>query len=273
VLDVTSLHEAFQDVTAVIHAAGFVSFNPRQRKNIYEVNVAGTRNVVDTCLHLGIPQLVHISSVAALGRKSGELLTEENKWTGAPATDYAESKYLAELEVFRGGEEGLSVSLVNPSVILSAAQSRSSSALFDYVWNEKPFYTKGMLNYVDARDVADAVFTLIRNPQAGEKFILNAGEIPYKDFFERLALAFDKRAPFWPISRRLSYWAGWAEELRARLAHQEPLVTRQSAKMSVQSYRYDAGKANKLLRLSFRTLEESVDWCCADYMRNVKANK
>ena len=170
VMDPISLHGALEGVKTVIHAAALVSFNPRLRNKIFDVNVTGTRNVVDTCLHLGIKSLIHISSISALGRKPGEKVTEESKWTGLFASDYASSKYLAELEIFRGAEEGLVVSLVNPSVVLSASQlHRSSSILFDYVWNQNRFYTGGTLNYVDARDVADAVFSIYQQPQPNQK--------------------------------------------------------------------------------------------------------
>ena len=184
VLDQASLREALDGATTVIHGAAFVSFNPRRQKKIFEVNVNGARNIVDTCLQLGIGNLVHISSVSALGRKPGEEISEESKWNGLYASDYAESKYLAELEVFRGAEEGMTVSIVNPSVILTASKThRSSGALFNYIWNETPFYTDGSLNCIDARDVAEAVYQLYKKPRPGEKFILTANSLSYQDFF------------------------------------------------------------------------------------------
>ena len=274
VLDPVLLNDAFQNVNTVIHSAAFVSFNPRKRKVILDVNVKGTQHVVDACLQQGVKNLIHISSVAALGRKSGMVVNENSIWTGDISSDYAESKYLAELEVFRGAEEGLVVSMVSPSVILSATQlTRSSATIFDYVWQEKKFFTDGALNYVDARDVAEAVFRLHQNPQPGEKFILSAGSIPIQEFFHRTAILLKKRKPSIKISSSIAYWAGWVEEMRSLLFNREPLVTRLSASMAVQSFRYDSKKAEDQLGLKFRTLEESLNWCCEDFLRNVKANK
>ncbi len=274
ILDQVSLKEAFEGATTVIHAAAFVSFNPRRRKKIFEVNVTGTRNVVDTCLQLGIKNLIHISSVSALGRKQGEEISEESKSTGGYSTDYGESKYLAELEVFRAAEEGLTVSVLNPSTILSASQpDRSSGTLFNYCWNEMPFYTGGMLNYVDARDVAEAAFQLYKNPREGEKFILNSDAILYRDFFHEVARRFSKRAPSIKISPFLSSWLGWAEEMRCLLTRHEPLVTRQSARMAIQSFHYNNNKAQVDLGIRFRSLEETLNWCCDHYLVNVKPNK
>lgn len=69
VTDPVSLHEALQDATGVIHAAALVSFNPRHRNRLMQINVTGTRNIVNACLNLGIKRMVYISSVAALGRQ------------------------------------------------------------------------------------------------------------------------------------------------------------------------------------------------------------
>ncbi len=273
ILDPVSLSEAFKDVNTVIHVAAYVSFNPRRHEKILEVNVKGTQNVVNACLQVGVQNMIHISSVAALGRKTGEVLNEKSRWTGSGPSDYAESKYLAELEVFRGAEEGLTVSIINPSVILAASQSRSSSKLFDYSWRERKLYPKGTLNYVDARDVAEAVFKLYQNPHPGEKFILSAGNISFGEFFERTANLFNKRKPFIKVGSSLAYCAGWVGEIQGLLFNREPFVTRLSAKMAIQSLHYSHQKAEQVLGLQFRPLEETLKWCCEDYLRNVKPNK
>src|SRR5882672_5694160 len=57
VLDVPALTESLHRVDTVIHAAGLVSFNPRLTKRVFDVNVEGTKNIVNTCLALGIKRL------------------------------------------------------------------------------------------------------------------------------------------------------------------------------------------------------------------------
>ncbi len=273
-LDPVALLDSLKDVDTVIHAAAMVSFNPRARKKMIETNVRGTAHVVNACLKAGVKNLIHISSVAALGRKSGTISSEETPWTGAEITDYAESKYLAELEAYRGVEEGLSVSIVNPSVILSGMQPlRSSTAILDYVWKENRFYTSGSLNYVDARDVCAAVLKLYHHPTPGERYILSAGSVGFKDFFALVARRFNKRAPQLAATPLMTWLAGVAGELGGMLLNREPVVTRQSAAMACRSMSYDNQKAKERLNLSFRSLEATLDWCCADYLRNVNPNK
>ncbi len=274
VVDPLAIQEALEGVDAVIHAAALVSFNPRRRKEILDVNVDGTRNVVNACLKLGIKNIVHISSVSALGRKPGAVITEEDTWTDQYSSDYGTSKYLAELEVYRGAEEGLTVSLVNPSVILSGTPlHRSSGSLFDYVWKERRFYADGFLNYVDVRDVGDAVHHLLKNPRPGERFTLSAGTLPYLDFFSRVAHQWKKRAPSVRIPGPLVYAFGLAEEIRCWVIGAEPLITRQSAASTTHNFRYDTTKVQRDLGTRYRDLDETIGWCCAEYAQHVNRNK
>ncbi|HEU5291931.1 MAG TPA: NAD-dependent epimerase/dehydratase family protein, partial [Cyclobacteriaceae bacterium] len=169
-----SVEEALVGVTGVIHAAAHVSFNPRKADTIFQINTEGTRNIVNACLINNVKRLLHISSVAALGRQKGQtILNEENKWMDSSINSvYGLSKYKAELEIFRGQEEGLSTVILNPSLILGYSNwDKSSTQLFKYVWNQRPFYINGSLNYVDVRDVADAALQLFHSSIEGERFI------------------------------------------------------------------------------------------------------
>jgi len=270
------LHEAFRDVDTVIHAAAMVSFDPRAKKRIFETNVVGTKNIVDTCLALGIPRLIFISSVAALGRKKGTSeIDEESKWTDSELnSDYAKSKYLAELEVFRGQEEGLSVGIINPSVILAPANiNKSSAQVFKYVLDEKPFFTAGTINYVDARDVAEMVYHLCTNPLNGERYIASAGATSMRELLTQIAQRLGKRKPSIEIG---PYWlslAAWVEEWRCRITGAEALISRQSVKMPGEHFYYDNRKSVLELKMAYRTLEETLDWCCDYYRNSLTTNK
>lgn len=274
ILDFFALHDAVQGADTMIHAAALVSFNPRRRDEIIRVNVEGTRNAINACLKEGIRNFIQISSVAALGRRLGALIDEEIQWTGQYANAYATSKYLAELEVYRGSEEGLTVSLVNPSVILNGTPAhRSSSALFDYAWKGRPFYTDGMLNYVDVRDVIQAVLKLVNHPMPGERFILCGGSTSYRAFFSQVALQWKKRAPAIRIPNSLVTLFGVAEEIRCRLIGAEPLVTRDSAAVATRHFQYDTTKSEQVLGLRYHNLTDTLAWCCTQYSHHVRGNK
>lgn len=276
ILNPVSLQEAFKDVTTVIHAAALVSFNPRLIKKIMEVNVEGTQNVVNACLSMHIPRLIHISSVAALGRKKGSVEIDETaRWIESDLnSDYAKSKYLAELEVWRAAEEGLSVSVINPSVILAPTNwSKSSAQLFQYVWKEKRFYSDTKINYVDVRDVVEIVWQVYSRNISGAKYIASAGSIPIRQLFDQIAVRFKKKSPSIRINPLVLSAAAFLEELRSRLLGSEPLITRQSAKVTKENFYFQNQKAIEQLAISFRNLDETLDWCCQHYLQAYTTNK
>lgn len=265
-----SVEEAFAEVTGVIHTAAYVSFNPRKAKTIFEINADGTRNVVNACLENNIKRLLHVSSVSALGRQKGQtILSEENKWidSGINST-YGESKYKAELEVFRGQEEGLSTVILNPSVILGFSNwDKSSAQLFKYVWKQRPFYINGSLNYVDVRDVADITLQLFNSSIEGERFILSAGSVPFKTFFDKVAQGFQKKGPYLKVNATLAKLLAGFESGRTWLTGSEPIITRETARLVDTFFQYDNQKVKKALNFNFQTIDATLQWTCEEYKR------
>lgn len=275
ILDMAGLIKALDGADAVVHAAGLVSFNPRRKDQIYNVNVQGTRNVVNACLVHGTRKLVHISSVAAFGRqKTGTIIDEDCRWmSGAATSDYSHSKYLSELEVYRGQEEGLNVSIINPSVVLAAGDGRrSSSHLFGYVWRQRPFFTDFTLNYVDVRDVAGMVAKLLHEDHNGERFIASAGTVSAKKIFLLIADRLQRRAPGINIPAGLVGAAARLEEFRAAVTGGEPMFSRQSVRLLREAAVFENAKAKKILGMEFQPLEKTLDWCC-EVFRSFNANK
>jgi nucleoside-diphosphate-sugar epimerase len=276
VLDPVALDEALKNISHVIHTAAMVSFNPRARRKIFDVNVQGTRHVVNACLANDVKKIVHISSVAALGRLKGQdYIDETQKWTDNPLNStYAESKYLAELEVIRGQEEGLETVILNPSVILAGADwTKSSAKLFKYVWDEKRFYIASHLNYVDVRDVARASVELLQRSHPGERFILNGGSIPLSDFFAGLAVRFSKKAPSVKLNKTLLQTVAFLEGMRSRLAGAEPLITPETARLAGTRFHYHNEKIKKHLNFQFQTIDHTLDWCCEYYINRFGPKK
>ncbi len=267
-LDTEAMMQALQGASTVIHTAAQVSFNPRARKKIIEINEGGTRNVVNACLALKVNHLIHVSSIAAIGRQKGfHHINEDSKWVdGELNTDYAESKYLAELEAWRGHEEGLKVSIINPSVILAPPnQVKSSSQIFHYVLNEKLFYTEGQINFVDVRDVVEMIWQMHLRKIYGERFIANAGHTTFQNLFFQIARRLNKRPPSIKLPSTLLSMLANLEELRSRITGKEPLITRQSTKVAKEFFYYSNEKAIQKFNFQFHDLENTLDWCCNEY--------
>jgi dihydroflavonol-4-reductase len=273
ILDPISLQEAFDGVTGVIHCAAMVSFNPRDEKKLMQVNMEGTKNVVDACLIAGINRLLHVSSVAALGRQKNQThITESNTWIDSSYnTVYGLSKYKAELEVFRGQEEGLKTIIINPSVILSRGNwDKSSAQLFKYVWRERPFYSDGTFNYVDVRDVAQQIHQLFFSELEGERFISNAGSITIKDFFQKLAVLLNKKAPAIKVSKPVLKALALMELWRSYLTGSTPLITRETARTADTHFTYANDKIKKALQCEFQTIDQTLGWCAEFYRKQME---
>lgn len=268
IMDVLGLRKALKDVDIVIHTAALVSFNPKDRQWMYQINVEGTTNIVNACLEAGIKQLLFVSSIAALGRptnpnllKQITTIDESQKWEESSLNShYAKSKYLAECEVWRGRAEGLNVAIVNPSVILGEGDwSRSSTQLFKYVYDENRFYTLGSLNYVDIEDLTEVIFQLIKNQISGERFIVNAGTITYKEFFEKVAVAFHKKPPSMLIKPWMTEVLWRIEALRSKLSGSSPLITKETAKSARTHFHYVNKKVEGKLNISFKPIDETIE--------------
>ena len=270
ILDTESLLPVMSEVDTIIHSAAVVSYHKEDIEMMNRVNIEGTRNMVNLALSLPIKYFIHISSVAALGRNKYEGgISEDSQWQESRwNTNYGESKYNAELEVWRGIIEGLNAVIINPSVILGPGDwERSSAKLFKYVWNEKRYYTEGLLNYVDVRDVASIVLQLLKKQISGERYIINAGHIPIKDFFEKIATAMNKKAPTLKANKTMLSAVRLVQKLGSIFSGKKPLITKESIRVGESKIYFDNSKIVQELNHNFVPLSDTINWTCEFYLR------
>ena len=212
--------------------------------------------------------MVHVSSVAALGRgKEGLKQDETAEWQdGRHNSQYAVSKHLGEQEVFRGIAEGLSAAIVNPTIILGPAldYTRGSAAIVHKIHQGFSWYTRGINGWVDARDVAQAVLQLLESSLSGERYILNADNRAYRELFESIARELGVRPPV-RLARAWQSSLVWRmEALKTSLVGAEPLLTRETADTAQMQVSYSSAKLLQTLPgFSFRKLENTIRDTCA----------
>lgn len=266
VLDIISLQEAMEGCEAVVHCAGMVSYHKKDAEQLYRINAEGTANMVNAALRQQISRFVHMSSVAAIGRSSKRHKIDENfNWADADAhTAYGNSKHQAEIEAFRGGVEGMDVVVLNPALVLGPGPwDQSSMQVFKYVNEQSPFYTDGCMNYVDARDLATITFEALQaRLKGGERYIVSAGAISYKQFFDLAAACMKKKAPSIKVNSYFLKAAYYLESLRARLSGKTPLITKETVKLAQQQLIFNNSKIQKALDYQFIPLTQTVQWTC-----------
>ena len=196
--DVVQLEEVFDAVVQVYHCAGYVSFDEKQEAQLIKINTEGTANVVNQSLSTDtVKHLCYISSIATIGKpKIGQLADEETEFSLLNTYAYAESKYLGELEVFRGIQEGLSAFVVNPGVILDTGLwMQSSGKLYKTLRRNKKFYAPGGTGFVSVNDVAKVAMVLMSQSVHNEKYILVAENRSFRSIHDQVAVAFSNRKP------------------------------------------------------------------------------
>lgn len=266
ILDVIALEEALQGVELVYHSAAIVSFNPRKKQEMLKINIEGTANVVNACIHAGIRKLCFVSSVAALGRiREGVEINETMNWTEKTSnSEYGKSKYYAEMEVWRGMGEGLEAVVINPVIILGAGDwSKGSSGIFKTAYDEFPYYTEGTTGFVDVRDVVRAMIQLMESSISGERFILSAANESYKNVFTSIAKNFGKKPPRKKVSRFMAGVVWRVEALEGLIKGKDPLLTKETAAAAQSKVYFNNTKIEKFLPgFKYTPLEETIERVC-----------
>ena len=271
--DIQLMDKYLEGIDTVIHCAAMISFSSSHKTAMFKSNVEGTANMVNSALKNNVKRFCYISSVAALGRKKDTgLIDETSVWEeSSNNTFYARTKYLAELEVWRGIEEGLNSFILNPSIVIGPGDwNKGSTRLFKYIFDERLFYPKGEMNFIDVRDVTAVVCSLLHSDIKGERFILNSGKIPFKDAFSMIADRFKKKRPLYQANNFISEIAWRLDKLRSFLTGKEALLTRETARSSRLNYTYDTEKIIKIPGTKFRDVHETINWTCDELMTRYK---
>ncbi len=267
ILDVTGLEDAMNKVKQVYHVAGFVSFNPRHRGTMHKINIEGTANIVNACIDAEVEKLVHVSSVAALGRiRLDGPINERMQWTEETSnSEYGKTKYLGEMEVWRGIAEGLNAAIVNPTIIMGehGDWTKGSMNIFRNIYNGFKWYTTGSTGFVDADDVVRAMIILMNSNVSSERYILSAENMTYQNLFNLIADAFGVKRPYAKVSPLIAEMVWRIEKLKSIFTGSDPLITRESAKTGMAAVTFDNSKFLKAFpEFKYQSINDSVQRIC-----------
>jgi dihydroflavonol-4-reductase len=266
ILDVAGLEMLMHDVSKLYHCAGMVSFHRKDIQQLYKINVEGTANIVNAALEAGVKKMLHVSSVASLGRiRENEIITEKMRWSPETSNSrYGESKHLGEMEVWRGIAEGLNAVIVNPSIILGPGNwDESSTAIFKSAYHEFPWYTEGTTGFVDVRDLADAMIALMDSPVSAERFIISGHNDSYQHIFNAIADGFGKKRPHKKVTPFLSRLVSSWENIKSRITGAAPLVTKETAATAMAKVNFDNSKLLQFIPgFSYRPLSQTITDTC-----------
>lgn len=260
-LDVPALSEAFIGVTKVYHCAAFVSFEPDKYRLLRKTNIEGTANIVNLGVSNCIEKLCYVSSIATLGNTlNNEFISEETNWN--PEDDnsvYAITKYGAEMEVWRGTQEGLDAVMVNPGVILGSGIWRyGTGSLFKKAQKGLKYYTSGTVGLVSVDDVISVMIKLMNSNIINQRFVLVAENWTYKDFLQALAKAVNARPPKKLISNSLLNIAWKLDWLKHKITGKRRQLTKHIAKSLTTETHYSSDKLKTALNYEFKSVDKAI---------------
>lgn len=271
--DMESLIEAHKGITEVYHCAALVSYYPQDANKMLKWNTIITANMVNTALETKVEKFCMVSSVAAIGKeKDSEVIQEEHIWKNDPKnSNYSISKYLSEMEVWRGIEEGLNAVIVNPSIIIGPGNwNASSSTLFKTAHKGMAFYTDGEGGFVDVKDVVSCMINLMNVGAFGNRYIINAENRSFRSIFTSLASAFGVKEPSIRSTKNMSGLLWRIEWLRNRLFGAKPIITKETARSAHGKSVYCNNRIKETISIEFRAIDSAIEEYAQYYLADIK---
>ncbi len=166
----------FDGEKVIIHTVAYVSIGEGNKKELFDVTVGGTKNMLLAAKKHNVAKFLHISSTEALAHNS---TWEEGDYHYIPnpkkaRKGYNRAKALADVAVMNAVDEGLNASILIPAGVLGSgdySQTHMSQVMIDYINGKLPASIDGGYNDFDIRDVADVLDKIIENSEKGEAYI------------------------------------------------------------------------------------------------------
>ncbi len=257
----------------IIHAAASTSIWPSRSRLLEEINVGGTRNVIDAALSCGVRRLVHIGTANSFGSGTrGEPGSEQRPYSGTRyRLGYIETKREAHRLVFDAVERrGLRAVVVAPTFMIGPYDTKPGSGqlILAVVDRKLPGFARGGRNYVYVKDVASAAANALKKGRIGESYILGNENLTYREFFSLVAAVACVAAPRVQFPKFVVLLTGFFGSLYGAVTGRRPTVTLPVARISVDTHFYSAEKAVRELDLPQTPIETAIEDALAWFRDN-----
>lgn len=262
VLDLSSLFDVFRGVRGVFHLAGLISIMPGRDPRVRQVNLEGTRNMLQAAMRLGVDKFVYTSSIHAIQRVESGVIDESLPYDpGNPYGEYDRSKAEATVEVQRAAAEGLDASIACPTGVIGPYDFRGSmmGSVIRSAAERKPMlYVDGAYDFVDVRDVASGLIAASERGGRGESYILSGHRISVRYLLESVreitgGRFFQARIPF-----DLARFAARFTPFYYNACHATPRFTSYSLAVLRSNSNISHAKATRELGYRARAIYESI---------------
>ncbi|HEY9184790.1 MAG TPA: NAD-dependent epimerase/dehydratase family protein [Salegentibacter sp.] len=273
--DIPALEKAFEGIEQVYHCAALVSFDPADARELRKTNIRGTANIINLCIAYKVKKLCHVSSVASLGRdiKKPEI-DETTEWNPeGNHSDYAISKYGAEIEVWRGSQEGVPIVIVNPGIIIGPGFWDSGSGpLFNRIQQGLNYYFSKITGFVGIGDVVKTMELLMNSEVKNEKYVIVSENINFRKVMNDIASNLNKPAPKKKLKKWM-LWVGWIGMKTGSIFGVKRKITTSTIKSLFEDAHYSNEKIKKEFDYEFIPMDEVISKTAAIYKKEITVSR
>ncbi len=258
-LSPATYREALREAECVVHTAGLNVFCLTDPRPLYEVNVKGTRFLLQAAGEVGVKRVVYTSSAATIGEASGQVAVEETAHRGTFLSHYERAKFEAEQLALDCARHGLPIVVLNPSSVQGPGRLHGTARIFlDYLNGRLPFITGTWFSFLYLDDCVDAHINAREMGRAGERYLLSGASVNIQELLQTLEEVTGLRRRLWQVGPKLALALSTAMEWGDRLRGRRPKFCRELIRSVLHGGRYDSSKAERELKLFFTPLREMV---------------
>ena len=267
--DKESVKSALKGCDTLYHTAAYFAHWVADKKLFYNINVEGTKNLLEEALFQGLEKVVYTSTSNTIGSHgAGNFVKEDAEFNGWEAGDhYAISKYLAEIEAKKICEKGLPLVIVNPTLVIGVRDRKptpSGALIVDIANGNMPGYIEGAINVIDVEDVARGHIQAAQKGRIGERYLFGNENLYVGDFFKLIAEIAGVKPPKRKIPYRVALLLGYLFQVGARITKKPPIVSVSQVRLGKMGEHFDCSKAVNELGLKQtpikKTIEKAIDW-------------
>ena len=267
--DKESVKSALKGCDTLYHSAAYFAHWAADKKLFYNINVEGTKNLLEEALFQGLEKVVYTSTSNTIGSHgAGNFVKEDAEFNGWEAGDhYAISKYLAEIEAKKICEKGLPLVIVNPTLVIGVRDRKptpSGALIVDIANGDMPGYIEGAINVIDVEDVARGHIQAAQKGRIGERYLFGNENLYVGDFFKLIAEIAGVKPPKRKIPYRVALLLGYLFQVGARITKKPPIVSVSQVRLGKMGEHFDCSKAVNELGLKQtpikKTIEKAINW-------------
>jgi nucleoside-diphosphate-sugar epimerase len=258
--DADDMYELTEGMHTVFHCAAIVSYHKKEASRMLEVNINGTKNIVNACIENDVKHFIHVSSISALGDSKGEIIDEETPRNfNDYHSNYSKGKYLSEQEVWRGIQEGLNATIVNPGVVFGPNNcTRSSGTMIARIEKGLPALPAGGSGIVSVLDVVEVMIRAAKQEPTNERYILCAENVLMSELFTKIADALKVKIGKTIAKRWQIVLVFYMEALVELFTGKRATITREIIRNYDEVKRFDGSKATRTFGFEYRDTFSSI---------------